>query len=61
MKDKGLILAKVDATAYPSLAKQFEIEGFPTLLLFRKGEQVEKYTGEREAEAIAQVMTAFGL
>jgi thioredoxin-like negative regulator of GroEL len=55
LKDTGLFLAKVDATAFPAFAKQYNIEGFPTLLLFRKGEQVDKYGGERKADAIAQV------
>ena len=55
IKDQGLILAKVDATVHPTLAKQFNIEGFPTLMLFRKGEHVENYSGERKADAIATV------
>jgi thioredoxin-like negative regulator of GroEL len=55
LKGTGLFLAKVDATVYPSLAKQFSIEGFPTLMLFRKGEHVENYSGERKADAISTV------
>ena len=55
MKGTGLILAKVDSTTFPGLAKEFDIEGFPTLILFRKGERVETYTGERKAEGIVTV------
>ena len=55
LKDKGLCLAKDDATVDPRLAKQFNIEGFPTLMLFRNGEHVENYSGERKADAIVTV------
>jgi len=55
IKDQGLTLAKVDATVHPTLAKRFNIEGFPTLMVFRKGEHEENYSGERKAEAIATV------
>ena len=55
LKGTGLILAKVDSTTFPGLAKEFDIEGFPTLILFRKGERVETYTGERKAEGIVTV------
>ena len=61
MKDTGLFLAKVDATVHPGLAKQFNIEGFPTLMLFRKGEHVENYSGERKADPIVTVIFFFCL
>ena len=48
-------MAKIDSTAYPFVAKDFNIEGFPTLILFRKGERVENYSGDRKAEAIVTV------
>lgn len=40
-------ITQVDVTANPSLAKRFEIKGFPTLLFFSKG-RVYKYPGGKE-------------
>lgn len=44
--------AKVDATREKSLAKQFNINSFPTLLLFRRGIVVKKYEGVRTKSAL---------
>lgn len=41
-------LAKVDATIETDLAARFEVTGFPTLYIFRKGEK-ELYDGPRTA------------
>lgn len=46
-------LAKVDATVETKSKDQYQIRGFPTLLLFQKGKMVEKYQGERTGLAIA--------
>ncbi len=54
LKDKGLILAKVDATAFPNLAKQFNVEGFPTLILFRC--QFHQHFLATNREAFAQII-----
>ena len=61
MKDKGLFLAKVDATVDPGLAKQFNIEGFPTLMLFRNGKRVENYRGEKKNANANVMVNIFGL
>lgn len=41
-------LAKVDATLETDLAARFEVNGFPTIFIFRKGEK-ELYDGPRSA------------
>ena len=56
LKEKGIILAKVDATKESELAKEHMIQGFPTLTIFRKGNKVEDYSGERTADAIIAYM-----
>lgn len=49
-------LAKIDATEEKELAEEFNIEGFPTLKLFAKGDRSEPqdYTGKRTLEGIVQ-------
>lgn len=48
-EDPPIHLAAVDATEAPDLAKQFDVTGYPTLKLMRKGKAL-KYDGPRDAE-----------
>ncbi len=48
-----VFLAKVDATVSEALAKRFNVEGFPTIKLFTKGEP-EEYNGGRTEDEIVQ-------
>ena len=43
----GIPLAKVDATEEVSVAKQFKVDGYPTLLIFRNGKEYA-YNGPRD-------------
>ncbi|CAM6086549.1 unnamed protein product [Calypogeia fissa] len=46
-------LAKIDADKYNSIAKQYDIDGFPTLRLYTNGIPTEaSYEGSRSAETI---------
>ena len=56
LKDDGIPLAKVDATKESELAKEFMVQGFPTLILLRKGEKQETYEGPRTRDAIVEYM-----
>uniref|UniRef100_G1SFV1 Protein disulfide-isomerase n=1 Tax=Oryctolagus cuniculus TaxID=9986 RepID=G1SFV1_RABIT len=48
-------LAKVDATAETDLAKRFDVSGYPTLKIFRKGKPFD-YNGPREKYGIVDYM-----
>jgi protein disulfide-isomerase A1 len=52
LKKENLYLAKVDATVEKKLAEKFEIQGFPTVKLFIKGEDIEYTGGRKEQEVI---------
>lgn len=41
-----VVMARVDATVETELAKDYDITGYPTLMMFRKGRQYE-YQGPR--------------
>jgi len=56
LKEDGIHLAKVDATKEGALANEYFVQGFPTLILFRKGVKVEDYSGERTSSAIVEYM-----
>ncbi|CAN8073676.1 unnamed protein product [Agarophyton chilense] len=51
MKGKA-VLADVDATEEEELAKQYNVEGFPTLKLFSNGEELTDYNGARDKESM---------
>ncbi|XP_039257318.2 protein disulfide-isomerase A4-like [Styela clava] len=53
--DPPIPLAKVDATAETEVAKRFDISGYPTMKLFRKG-QVYEYKGGRDKHGIVTYM-----
>lgn len=48
-------LAKVDATVETELAKRFDVSGYPTLKIFRKGKPFD-YNGPREKYGIVDYM-----
>ena len=49
--DPPIPLAKVDATTETELAKDFDVTGYPTLKMFRKGREQE-YKGPRDQHGI---------
>jgi len=52
LRKENLYLSKVDATVEKKLAERFEIQGFPTVKLFIKGEDIEYTGGRKEQEVI---------
>ena len=47
LNEKGIPLAKVDATEDTKLANRFAVDGYPTLFIFRNGVKFT-YNGPRE-------------
>ncbi|CAK8694525.1 unnamed protein product [Clavelina lepadiformis] len=54
-RDPPIPLAKVDATTQPKLGERFEVTGYPTLKLFRRGRAYE-YGGGRDKQGIMNYM-----
>ena len=52
LRKENLYLAKVDATVEKKLAEKFEIQGFPTVKLFIKGQPIEYTGGRKDSEVI---------
>ncbi|CAK9193037.1 unnamed protein product [Sphagnum troendelagicum] len=51
LKGDSVPLAKVDATVHAELAKEFGVQGYPTILFFIDG-LPKRYTGERVSDGI---------
>ena len=54
-----LTVAKVDIDANPGIPGKFGIMGIPTVLLFRDGEQVDKFVGNSPQKIREMVERAF--
>lgn len=50
--DRAGAIGAVDATVHESLAREFNIKGFPTLKYFKNGSIKTDYNGKRTAEDI---------
>ena len=50
------VVAKVDATIEKAAASTYSIRGYPTLLYFENGQNVEKYSGGRTGEDISKYL-----
>lgn len=57
LKEKDIALAKVDCTEEADLCKEYGVEGYPTLKVFRGPDNVGTYQGARKAPAIVSYMT----
>lgn len=59
MGDRVSVL-KIDVDRNPKLAQNLSIQGVPTLMIYRKGEQKWRQSGVLSAEAIIQQLEYFG-
>ena len=51
LKDKNVPLVKVDCTAEADLCKDYGVEGYPTIKVFRGLDNIKPYAGARKADA----------
>lgn len=51
LKWKNIPLVKVDCTAEEDLCRDYGIEGYPTMKIFRGPEDTKPYRGARQAES----------
>ncbi|KAJ5291147.1 hypothetical protein N7478_000398 [Penicillium angulare] len=57
LKEKNIPLAKVDCTVEEDLCRNYEVDGYPTLKVFRGPESHKPYGGARQADSIISYMT----
>ena len=51
LKEKNIPLVKVDCTEEADLCKDYEVQGYPTVKVFRGLDNVSPYGGQRKADA----------
>ena len=51
LKEKNIPLVKVDCTSEAELCKEYGVEGYPTLKIFRGEDNVKPYAGARKSGA----------
>jgi thioredoxin 1 len=53
------IIIKIDVDRNPQLAQQFQIQGVPTLAVFKEGKMVWRQSGVMQAHQLEQVLKPF--
>ena len=54
-----LAIFKVDTEKYPKLATRHKVEGLPTMVLFKEGEEVGRFEGAMTAADLVQKLEYF--
>lgn len=57
----AFLLAKVDVDKNEQLSQRFGIRAMPTVLLFRDGKSVERFTGAKLPHSIQYILTKHGI
>ena len=53
-KTKDVQIAEVDCKQNKTLCRRYQIDGYPTLYLFKNGRPIEEYNGARTVKDICQ-------
>lgn len=51
-----LQIIKIDSEKYPHLASQYQVQAFPTLILFKQGQPQHRIEGVMQAEALVRYL-----
>jgi thioredoxin 1 len=54
--DGKAVIAKIDVDANKKMAAQYGIRSIPTLILFKEGKQVNKFTGVKSKQALLKAI-----
>ncbi|CAI7568132.1 unnamed protein product [Penicillium pancosmium] len=57
LKSKNIPLVKVDCTEEEELCRDYDVDGYPTLKVFRGAEDPKPYGGARQTDSIVSYMT----
>ena len=57
--DTDAAVAKVDVDANQPLAREYSVQGVPTLILFADGEPVERLVGVQDKDALANTIAQY--
>lgn len=50
-------ILKVNTDTFPDLAQRFGVMSIPTVIIFKKGEEVSKFVGFRSKEEIEKILS----
>ena len=56
-KPQHVHIVKIDTDAYEDIAREYEIEVLPTLIVMRGGKQLQRETGSRPLEVLEKMIT----
>ena len=59
LKEKDIPLAKIDCTEEADLCKDYGVEGYPTIKVFRGPDNVQAYSGARKAPASVSFLNPY--
>lgn len=54
---ENVIIAEVDCTKFGEICSNYDVKGYPTLLLFKDGKRIENYNGGRDVNSLSAFLT----